>query len=112
MAAVIPTEVQKRALARDVGGHLVKTYGKRAHYAPAIVAASVRRLGRPPAWECWAASLFCTHAAFAQQHATRADPHDYVRMRAQMFDALNGRPLSESEGTDWNVLGDLFNIMD
>ena len=83
VCALAPAD--KRQLARSVGKHLVATYGKRRAYSPTVIRATMRRLGFPDTWDCWALSLFASADDFDLFHAAIGEVCDYASMHAQML---------------------------
>ena len=97
----------KRTLARNVGKHLSARYGRRTHYSPALVKASMRRLNYPDVWDCWALSLFTSRADFETYHSTLDELCDYAAMNGDMLGAVHSSSLLEFVSGDWS-LGELL----
>ena len=100
----------KRRIARDVGKYLCTSFGNRAHYAPAIVKAAMRKLRFPAEWDGWALSLFCSMQEFDAYHDARGERADFSVMRSSMPNAINATPGATADGNGgWQ---DLLNVID
>ena len=97
----------KRALARSLGRHLTERYGKRAHYSPQLIKASMRKLRFPHAWDCWGLSLFADRADFDTYHGALGEACDYATMNTEMLSAVDSGSLFDFLSADWSV-GDLL----
>jgi len=101
----------KRALARDVGKHLTRLYGKRQNYSPTLVKASMRKLNFPDVWDCWALSLFTGIGDFNSYHAALGEVCDYAAMHGEMLTVVDAGSLLDFLSGDWS-LSDLPDVSD
>jgi hypothetical protein len=97
----------KRALARAVGKHLTERYGKRTHYSPTLIKASMRKLRYPDVWDCWGLSLFADRADFDAYHAAIGEACDYGSMNAEMLSVVDSGSVFDFLSADW-TLGDFL----
>lgn len=79
---------EKKQYAQDVGGILVRKYGRQKYYSPHRVTQASKETKWGIDWHCWAMCLYTSPSSFDQYHESIGEVCDYGSMKSEMALAI------------------------
>lgn len=91
-----------RTYMRRLRPRLIRRYGKKSHYTPKQVRATIIASFMPVNYECYAYAIYCSPEDFNQHHRETGEACDYGAMRSEVANLYEYSGSSDPTSIDFS----------